>query len=274
MTRSLHHLQNDARHSVFFYVLLTFFSIFFVGFVSVNNYEGGFAVGLLFVSHAFLFLGFLLRKKYFDKTTASTDSLMFTIHRFLKPALGLGLLSYIAIAAMVIQIHPNIMTFLAEQRPTIAADYEFTTYRNNEAGYAIDYPNPWSVYRWNDTSITIYTNDTGTEVGGIKVNIDVHPAASSNYFTLFEANPGLVTYDTGTKNVTTKIANVVINGRDMVKYTYTKTDVSQTEFQTHYLIRNNDTVYDIAFVTVSKKIESGYKDIFDKMLESFLLLPN
>jgi hypothetical protein len=176
-------------------------------------------------------------------------------------------------AALVFQLHPTILNFLQEQRPTIAANYEYSKYTNTNAGYAIDYPKPWSLYRWDATSTTIYTNVTGTDIGGINVNINVSPAETSNYFMFYEASPGLIRYDTGTKNVSTKISNLIIQGKNAVKYTYTKTDAKQAEFQVHYLIRNNDKVYDIAFVTFSKKIEAAYIDIFDRMIESFQILP-
>lgn len=272
LQRSSNIMQNDFRYSLLFYVLLTLFAVVFIANTSITNYEGGFMVSALFMSHAFLILGFILRRKYFGKEPA-VQSLPFIekAARYFKPVLGLGCFSYIAAAILMVQLQPDIIHYLNDQRPTVAATYEYTTYRNPEAGYTIQYPKPWTTYRWNDMSSTIYTNDTGTDIGGVKVNIDIRSIEESNYLALYEANPGLIRYDTGTKNVTTKIANVVIKGNNAVKYTYTNTDSNQLEFQTHYLIRSEQSVYDIALITSSKKIEASYMEIFELMVASFTL---
>ena len=269
INQSWHYLQNDPKHSANLYILLTIASFLYIVFTTANNYEGGFAVSVLFSSQAFLFLGFLLRRNFFSKEI--TPSLnIFTRSRIpLKPLIGIGLLSYVAFATFTIQTHPEIMKILDERRQTTTVKYDLKTYTNTDSGYSIAHPKTWSVYRWSNHSITLYTNDTGTDDGGVKVDIDVRPEKGSKYFELYEANPGLLIYDTATKNVTTKIANTSIQGENAVKYTYTKVEGNLTEFQTHYLIHHKNQLYDVAFITSSKKTEEDNRDLFDQMIKSF-----
>lgn len=273
LSYSYHFIKNDSRHSLTFYTLFLAINSVLIFDLSKKYYEGGFFLGIFILMQGFLFLGVLIRKKYFTKETNTKRSLAKSSFTILIISLILGVFSYIAISTLTIRVHPNILAFLEAQRPGIEVVNEFVTYTNEKAGYSIDYPKSWSVYAWSNNAITIYTNTTGTEAGGIKVNIESRPAKNSNYFYLFEANPGLVIYDTGTKNVTTKIANVVIKGKNAVMYTYTKTDEKGTEFQTHYLMRVEDKLYDISFVTMNKELESTFREIFYAMLESFEVKP-
>lgn len=269
LSYSYNFIKNNSRYSIVFYTLFLGINSVLIFNLSKQYYEGGFFLGMFILMQGFLFLGVLIKKKYFTKEASTKRSLTKNTYYVLIISLVVGIFSYIAISTLTIRVHPNILAFLEAQRPSIEVVNEFVTYTNDKAGYSIDYPKSWSVYAWSNSAITIYTNTTGTEAGGIKVNIESRPAANSNYYYLFEASPGLVIYDTGTKNVTTKIANVVIKGKNAVMYTYTKTDEKGTEFQTHYLMRVEDKLYDISFVTMNKKLESTFREIFYAMLESF-----
>jgi hypothetical protein len=266
---SWHYLQNDPKHSAAFYFLLTIAAFLYVLSTSLNSYEGGFAVSMFFSSQAFLFLGFLLRRRYYSKDIVPTFNIFETFRPPLKPLVAIGVLSYISFATFVIQVQPSVMKALAEKRQIVIVKYDLKPYINKDSEYVIDYPKSWSFYRWSNHSVTFYTNSTGTDVGGVKIDIDVHPESGSNYLELYESKPGLVIYDTATKDVTTKIANISIQGENAVKYTYTKIDGAHTEYQTHFLVHHNTQVYDISFVTNSKKSEEDYKEIFTQVIKSF-----
>lgn len=270
LRRSLHSIQTEPDRSILLYNLFTLSSFLIIFQISKNYYEGGFFLMLFFLSQAVFFLGIMLRKNQFAKEAAPfTARLADTLHSLRLPQIILGIFSYIAVGSLFLQVHPHMLTFLETLRPAISVQHAFTTYQNDKAGYSISYPQPWSVYKWNDNAITIQTNTTGTETGEIKVNITLRPAAKSNYFTLYEANPGLISYDTGTKNVLTKSTNLVINGKNAVKYTYTKNEDDQPEFETHYLIRHEEKIYDVSFVTIDKRTELEHTEIFAAMIESF-----
>lgn len=269
INQSWHYLQNDPKHSVTFYFSLTLVTFLYIVFASINNYEGGFAVSVLFSSQAFLFLGFLLKRKYYSKDVTPTLNLFGKLHPPLKPLLAIGLLSYVAFSIYIIKTQPAIMQIITKDRETVTIKYDLKTYSNTDFHYSIMYPKTWSLYRWSNHSVTLYTNDTGTDVGAVKVDIDVHPESTSNYLQLYEAKPGLVIYDTATKDVLTKIANVSIQGENAVKFIYTKVSDAQSEYQTHYLVHHNNLVYDIDFVTSSKKSDEEYGDLFDQIIKSF-----
>lgn len=88
---------------------------------------------------------------------------------------------------------------------------------------------------------------------------------------LFDAAPGLVIENGATKNVTTKVTNMSIQGNDAVNYQFTRSGLPYSQFETHYLIHKGDLMYDIAFISLANDVSNYNSDLFEKIIDSFRL---
>lgn len=272
LQQSIHAFHTNPRYSLYFYLLLGVVSAIFLVNITTRTYEGGFIVAALFISHAFLFLGFIVRRNYFEKEQVlehevfSENSFQFT-----KLALIIGVFSYFSAGALFVRLQPEVLNYLEELRPTLAESYQYATYTNKTAGFRINYPQSWTLYEWSEQSASMVTNATGTTLGSVKVNVDVRTLEDSEFEAFYLANPGLINYDTETGNAETKILNTTINKLNAVKYIALNNDTGKLEFQTHYLIKNGDVVYDIALLTYKKELEEAYMEIYELMVKSFTI---
>ena len=226
-------------------------------------YYVGIGLALLFWGSSALFLNYLLRRKFIERTVSSIDEGLSSYKTLLLFLPLIGASTYILSAAFIMQHYKEINALFIEEQAV-----DFKTFENTEFGYSINYPNEWTVYHTENNLITLYNNDTGTKAGGISVTITTSPL-SENFDVLFKSKPGLIYYETVTNNVTTKVTNLAIDGHSAVKFTYIKNDVSSTEYQTHYLIRRNDREYDVVFTTVNKGVEDINTELFNQIIGSF-----
>lgn len=273
INQSWQYVQNDPRHATVYFVILSALSFIDIVNKTATSKEGGFMVSMLYASHAFFFLGYMLRKKNFEKDVKPTESIYGKFLPPFVPLVGFGLLSYVAVATFTVQqIQPEYLRMLEARRQANIIKYEYKQYTNKDSDYAIEIPKQWTPYRWSDHSVTFYTNDNGTDAGNIRIDIDVKPDNGNTFQELYDASPGLITYDTGSKNSTTKIANITIADEKAVKYSYTKIEGGKPEYQTHYLIRHNKQLFNISFAINNKNYEENYRDVFNTIITSFQFL--
>jgi hypothetical protein len=253
----------------FFAILLSIFLISVTLYATLTYFEAGFGLAILFDIHAMYFLCFLLRRKFIAHDAFPRQPAMQNFYILLQPFLLCGLLSFIALTVLIIQNHDDMIQMLLRQKQNVSLVNQFATYQSDENKFVINYPQAWTVYKWSKNSISIYDNTNGTLIGGMWVNIDVYNINKSQYTNLRQSRAGLFSYDGKTKNVTTKISNLILQGSNGVKYTYIKNDGETPEYQTHYLVAKDDTIYDIDFVTLSSQMQTLNNDLFDRMMQSF-----
>lgn len=254
---------------------LTLFLVTLPSFIWLIFYyrEIGIGFSIFILLHEMLFLGWLFRRHFIDKNTTAATTRPHT-SRVFHIIFGAGVINYLLLTSVLIRLGPQLLETMQRLREQVIMTSDVTPYTNTELGYSIKYPDSWTLYSWDkkSQSITIYNNDTKTRIGGIWVIIQVLPTNKSNFETLFRREPGLVLYDTGTKDILSKNTNLMIAGYDTVKYTFIKDSKPYPEYQTHYLIKKGLLSYDIMFKVNSKEIEDKNKFLFEKIVNSFTFL--
>lgn len=261
-------LKNNSFPFIFFYLLLALFFSIVIFWAGLYYLYVGIAVSVYAAINGSLFLGLLLRRKL--KLTPPQPTIeeikqtpIFLIYAFF------GVINYLLAAVFVVRQYDMITSAIQQQR----ANYFFTrgllTYSNSLYGYTIDYPQGWSVYEWQPNQVTFYNNYTGTVTGGVWFTITVEAYDDHTFQRLFQARPGLVSLETATNDITTKISNFTIQEYEGVGYTFVKDANPYPEYQTHYLIHKDDAMYDLKFTTLSKNVDGDNSEVFEKIVASF-----
>ncbi len=254
---------------LFFYLLLYLYAAVFTSWATLYYLYVGIAVSVYILIQTSLFLGFLLRRKYQSKIlfqdevgTVKTAPIFIIIAIF-------GMVNYVLIAVAITKQYPYVTAAIEKQRENYFLTQDLATYTNSLYRYTIQYPKNWTVYERKGSSITFYNNKSATTVGGIWLDVAVLPYSEKEFKRLYLNRPGLVSFDTDSKNVTTKISNVTIQGYAGVIYTYTKSDEPYPQYQTHYLIHKGDYMYDLIFTTLDRNVEGNNSDTFERIAGTF-----
>lgn len=260
--------QSLKKHLFKFLLYYLTFSLCYIPFVYfsfISFSDAGVALLVLLYSQSVYFFSFLLRKQSTKNSTPlhKASPLPFTIF------FCVGFISYILSAWFTIQIYPDLIKTFKQQYEEAIIVQNMTVYTNESAQYQIAYPKNWTIYKQESEEIILAGNTTRTDLGAVSVTISLYPIAESNFQDFYASKPGLLYYDQDTKDVITKVSNITIQGFDTVKYTDIENEEPFTSYQTHYLIKKQQTAYDIVFATRSKDGEKENEKLFEKMITSF-----
>ncbi len=181
-----------------------------------------------------------------------------------------GLVNYVLVSNVITTQFNYITSSVEKVRNDYFSSEKLAVYSNPVYGFSVGYPQNWSMYEWRGSSVTFYNNYTGTLAGGIWMNISVSPYIERDFQRLYNVRPGLVSLDNKTQDVTTKVTNITVDEYRGVNYTYFKKAEPYSEYQTHYLVHNNQYVFDIKFTTLDKDVEGNNTDLFEKIVASFI----
>lgn len=269
MRYSLHFTRSYLLQ--FFLYYLSFYLLFVIIFFWSGLYYLylGMTIVIFTIIHASLFLGFLLRRKFYTKlSTPNIDYTMPTKQLF-GIIIFFGVINYIFTATIIVRQFNYITGVFETQRDNYFLTKEMMNYTNTIYKFSIEYPQNWNIYERHNSSVTFYNNYTGTTTGAIWLNISVTPYSERDFLRLYNAHPGLVSLETTTKDVTTKVSNITVQDTPGVNYTIFKVKEPYPEYQTHYLLHKENYVYDIMFTTLDKDIEGNNIALFEKIAGSF-----
>jgi hypothetical protein len=271
LARSRKHLSTFFTYDMIFFGILFLLCILFTIKAVLTFFYLGLTVSFFITIASGTFLAFLFHKKFILKPEATQPNLKINhrTHVVFITIIAFGIINYGLISILLVKEYQPLLSFLKQQQDNYFASQEMNQYTNTAYNYTIKYPQAWTVYQWNDKSVTFYNNYTGTISGGTWMTINVISFNETAFAQLVNAEPGLVLENGQTKNITTKITNMSIQGNDAVNYEYTKTGLPYTQYETHFLIHKNDLMYDIAFISLTNDVANYNSDLFQKIINSF-----
>jgi len=261
-------ISTNLRYFLLFYVLLYIISAFYISKATASFLYLGFTLGSYFAFVVGTLLAFLLSQRFPAPSIPQDNvnkkgSLGYTI------LVIFGLINYVLLAIFIVKEYHPLIAFVQQQDDSYLASQEMKQYVNTAYQYTLQYPQTWTLYQWNENSVTFYNNYTGTATGGTWMAINVSTFNKNAFDQLFNANPGLVIEVGLTKDVTTKVTNMTIQGYDTVNYTFLKANLDYPQYETHYLIHKGNLMYDIAFVSITNDVANYDNDLFQKIINSF-----
>lgn len=271
LVRSRKHFSTFFAYDMIFFGILFLLCILLTIKAVITFFYLGFAVSVFIVIGSGTFLAFLFHRKFTLKQTLEEPDLQVNqkTHVVFITIIAFGVINYMLVAVLFVKEYQSIMSFFKQQQNNYFASQEMKHFTNPVYHYSLDYPQSWTVYRWSDKSVTFYNNYTGTASGGTWMTITVSSFNGTAFNQLFAAGPGLVQEDGQTKNITTKITNMSIQGYDTVNYEFIKAGLPYNQFETHYLIHKDNLMYDIAFVSLTNDVANYNNDLFQKIIGSF-----
>lgn len=270
LRRAVAYLKARYFYYLFFYILLYILCGIFTIRESLNYLYLGFAIGIYTTITLGTILGYILRKRLSPNQEPYINNLKRKqkIHIFFKILIVFGFINYILLSILLIKEYQPFTTFIEKQQDSYFASLDEKQYTNNIYHYTIRYPRNWSFYQWQSNSVTFYNNYTRTLTGGTWMTITISSADGSNFTQLYNAVPGVMNSKTS-KNTTTKVTNMSIQGYPGVTYLLIKPGLPYTEYESHYLILKDNNVYDISFTSVTNDVASYNNDLFQKIVDSF-----
>ncbi len=268
LKNSWRYLREYPLQNTFFF--LTIFLLFFPVFSWAYNSFFAFGIGmtLALLGQIFMLLTYLLRNIFLSEKV-SEEKLSQNLQYGFYLSFLIGIVTYFLGSALFIQQHSNIQEFLWQEEQKSVLASELTQYQDKEYNYSINYPKSWTVYRWEDNTVSLYNNYSGSNEGGIWINISVRSDHNANFDILRSSRPGLIEYNTGTQSIMTKVSDITIQGYPGVKYTYSLPRNPAPQYQIHYLIQKDEHVYDIVFLTTSKAVQGNNLELFETIFSSF-----
>lgn len=266
---SLYFTKAYLSQFFFYYLVLYLSSIILFLWAGLYYLYFGMTIVIFLTIHVSLLLGFLLRKKYYTKFDLSETAFAFNTKQLFILIILFGFVNY-GFAAVIISRQFTYLTGIFEtQRDSYFLTKALQRYTNTLYKFSIEYPQSWNMYERRSSSVTFYHNYTGTMTGGIWLNITITPYSEKDFLRLYHARPGLISLDTTTKDVTTKVSNINIQNYNGVNYTVYKENEPYPEYQTHYLIHKDNYMYDIMFTALDKDIEGNNLALFERIVASF-----
>lgn len=268
LKNSWRYLRTYPLQNTFFFLIIfiLFFPIFSWAYRSFFAFGIGMTIALL--GQIFMLLTYLLRNIFLaEKGLEEKASPNFRYGFSL--AFLIGAVTYFMGSILFIQHHNNIQEFLWEEEQKAALASELTQYYDEQYKYILNYPKRWTVYRWEDNTVSLYNNYSGSNEGGIWINISVRSDHNANFDVLRSSKPGLIEYNTGTQSIMTKVSDIALQGYPGVKYTYSLPRNPSPQYQIHYLIQKDENVYDIVFLTTSKSVQGNNLELFETIFNSF-----
>lgn len=276
LKRSRRQVNTLFSYYLFFYVLFVLFSCILLGKAFFSYLYLGVTISLYCITTLGIFLGYLLRRAF--PSIRSKYTLIMSgnqkIYIFSLILIFFGCINYFLLATLFIKEQQPIFTFFQQQQDNFLASQEVKKYTNSLYGYILEYPKQWSLYQWNKNSVTFYNNYTGSLTGGTWMTITVSSYKPDVFMPLFDANPGVTTNNLSPKTITTKVANLTVQGYRTVNYTKIKQELPYSRYETHYLIHKNNLLYDIAFVSVTNDVGNYNSTLFQKIINSFRFTTN
>lgn len=271
LEKSKRHIKNYLPQYFFFFLLFSVYSALFIVRAVISYLYLGFIVSVFFAILIGVFLGFLLRRKFISKPLIHEAlSAKKTVSQTLVAVILIfGFINYLLVARVITKNYQPILSFIQKQQDTFLASQRVKRFTNTTYHYTLIYPQTWSIYEWRDNTVTFYNNYTGTISGGTWLSIRVTPYEKNTFDYLYNATPGIVSYDPQTKNVVTKISNFSNQGYAGVNYTFVKSGKPYPQYETHYLIHKDAYLYDVIFISLTNDIEGYNSDLFDKIINSF-----
>jgi hypothetical protein len=251
-----------------YYVLLYLFFTVVIYWAGLYYLYLGVAVTLFFLLYSSLFLGYLMRRKFYPKMPDGDTVSNFNVKQLFATVIFFGTVNYVLTSAVVINQFTYITGIIESQRDNYFLARELKRYTNTVYRFTIEYPQSWNIYEWRDSSVTFYNNYTGTLSGGIWLNISVTPYDERTFLRLYNARPGLVSLDNQTKDVTTKVSNVSIQGNEGVNYTVYHVKEPYPEYRAHYMVKRDNYIYEVTFTTLDKDIEGNNTELFERIIGS------
>lgn len=272
LRKSVGLIKEHSTWFTFFYLLFCLSAFQIMYWVSLTFFPLGFIASIFTFSQIFLFIGFVLRRKYIANFTFPDTSSSIQQKTLLSFSLLCGFLAYVATSVFIITQHTSIISSLDKIHKKYAILQELTTYTNSKYGYTLDYPKNWTISEENPDLVTMYNNETLTANGGIWITIRILPFSEIDFNDLFSKRAGLASYEIESQNITTKISNLLI--QDMypaVKYSTIRAakQGKPTEYSINYLIHKNDTMISISFTTRDRNIQGDNLDLFETIINSF-----
>ncbi|HVA96620.1 MAG TPA: PsbP-related protein [Candidatus Acidoferrales bacterium] len=271
LNRGRRHVLDNITYYLFFYILLYLSCAIFIWKAVLSYLYLGLTIGLYSTIALSSFLGYLLRRKFpFDSLAYDVNlNINQKTYLFCLVLIFFGFINYLLVAVLLVKEYQPLLAFVQQQQNNIFATEDLKQFTNDGYGYTIDYPQRWSVYQWNKQSVTFYNNYTGTLTGGTWMTISVTQYKGSIFKKLYNANPGVLMNNSPSKDITTKVSNLVIQDYDAVNYTYIKSGYPYAQYETHYLIHKDTNVVDIAFLSLANDVSGYNSDLFQKIINSF-----
>jgi hypothetical protein len=269
--QSRKHFSTFFAFDVIFYGVLFLLLILLTIKAVLTFFYLGFFVSIFIIIASGTFLAFLFHRKFTLKTPVEPFDLNINqkTHTVFIIIIIFGFINYTMISVLFVKQYQPIITFIKQQQDNYLASLEMKQYTSSTYNYSILYPQAWTVYQWNNRSVTFYNNYTGTISGGTWMSITVSSFDETAFGQLYNADPGLVIENGATKNITTKITNMSIQGNNAINYEFTRPGLPYTQYETHYLIHKNGLMYDIAFISLTNDVANYNSDLFQKIINSF-----
>lgn len=225
---------------------------------------------LAFILHFSLLFAYAWRKKTLQLSPITID-----LPRRKKPLyffyvlFFVGIVSYIAFSSITVRSYKQFLSFYEKWKLEKDILNDFQLYQNIEYGFSIGYPRSWSVYQWNNKSVTLHYNANNTSLGRVSVNIEILSPNESNYYKIKDSKVGEVIYETTKNEYIKKVSNLLLGGYNGFKYKSIR-EGSLTEYRINYLVLRGERVYKISLVSVDPVIQQAYTKIFDLMIGTLL----
>ncbi len=265
----LYTVKTYASPIIVFYLLVYILACAIIYWASLYYLYIGFALSIYLLLHMSIFLGFLLRKHFFNTIPIPSNKVSSKPQLTFSILILFGFINYILSAFVITSQFQYITSSIEKYRDNYFLTRELVTYTNDIYRFMIQYPQNWADYKWRGSSVTFYNNYTGTETGGIWLNISVTSYSDKEFLKLYEARPGIVSVDETTQDVTTKVSNISVQGYPGVNYTFYHPQTPYPQYQTHYIIHKDQYIYKITFTTLDKDVEGNNTDLFERIVGSF-----
>jgi len=269
LKQSVKNIKKSIYWYIFLYIILLIFCTIFTWHAFLLHLYLGLSFGIYLTAVTSTFLGYLLRKKFSINTNVNSYGYSKKLYKTINIIIIFGLINYSLLSNLLIKEYQPVTTLIQTQQDNYLANQNINTYVNHMYGYSIQYPMNWSMYQWQNNSVTFYNNYTQTLSGGTWMTITINPSKGSNFTQLYDAIPGVVPNSQGTGDETTKITNMSIQGYHAVNYLQVHPNVPYTDYESHYVINKGLRIYDISFTSVTNDIGNYNSDLFTKIISSF-----
>jgi hypothetical protein len=231
----------------------------------------GITAGLYLYYYMQLLLLFLLQKRQpiAEKKQQSATKPRYSLKIIVVSIMLFGIVNYFLFAVFVSKNYQPIIHVINNVYADLMNQQQMESYSNKQYHYTIAYPSHWAFYQWKENTVTFYNNNTGTINGGTWLTIMVTPFATSQFTQYYQASPGVVLYEMDTKNVTTKITNLSLQGYSGVQYISLKTGIPYNHYEKHFIVHKSDFVYEIVFATLTNETTDNESALIDKIFNSF-----
>ena len=255
----------------FFYILLYLTYLLFAWRITLSYLLLGIAFSLFLLAISGILLGYLLQKKFPPHVFGENASV--DVKKKSNPLFAgsiiFGMICYCLVGILVTRNYHAILAFVQQQQDNYLAAQEIKTYTNVAYRYTLSYPQNWTIYLKGEDTVTFYNNYTGSVTGGTWLAIKVSPYDANFFTTLFQASPGIVVFDPRSKNITTKISNITVDGYDSINYTFIKNGLPYNQYETHYLVHKDAYLYDLTFIALTNDVQGYNGELFQKIINSF-----